>query len=333
MAAISALLILAVLIVVSMVGTGMADLDFLFGVVFPYAAILIFLVGFIYRIIRWAQSPVPFKITTTCGQQKSLDWIKDSPFEAPHSKLAVIGRMLMEILFFRSLFRNTKVDLKKDGPRVVYGGSKWLWLAGLAFHWSFLIILLRHYRFFADPVPFFVSGIESLDSFFQIGLPLFYITDAIILIALTYLFLRRVADPKMRFISLGSDYFALFLLLAIGVTGVLMRYTPMRVDIISIKELAMGLVSLKPVVPADIGSIFYIHLFLVSVLFAYFPFSKLMHMGGVFMSPTRNMANDNRVKRHVNPWDYPVKTHTYEEWEDEFRELMRAAGMPLEKEK
>jgi nitrate reductase gamma subunit len=333
MAAISALLILAVLILIPALGTGMANLDFLFGVVFPYAAIAIFLVGFVYRIIRWAQSPVPFKITTTCGQQKSHDWIKNSPLEAPHSKLAVVGRMLMEILFFRSLFRNTKVDLKKDGPRVVYGGSKWLWLAGLAFHWSFLVILLRHYRYFADPVPFFVSGIESLDSFFQIGLPLIYITDVIILIALSFLFLRRVADPKLRFISLGSDYFALFLLLAIGVTGVLMRYTAMRVDIVSIKELSMGLVSLKPVVPEGIGSIFYIHLFLVSVLFAYFPFSKLMHMGGIFMSPTRNLANDSRVRRHTNPWDYPVKTHTYEEWEDEFRELMRAAGMPLEKEK
>nr|NIP42934.1 menaquinol oxidoreductase [candidate division Zixibacteria bacterium]NIR65035.1 menaquinol oxidoreductase [candidate division Zixibacteria bacterium]NIS16995.1 menaquinol oxidoreductase [candidate division Zixibacteria bacterium]NIS46820.1 menaquinol oxidoreductase [candidate division Zixibacteria bacterium]NIT53366.1 menaquinol oxidoreductase [candidate division Zixibacteria bacterium] len=78
---------------------------------------------------------------------------------------------------------------------------------------------------------------------------------------------------------------------------------------------------------------FYIHLFSVSVLFGYFPFSKLMHMGGVFMSPTRNMANNNREKRHVNPWDYPVKTHTYEEWEDEFRDVMKAAGMPLEKEK
>ena len=52
----------------------------------------------------------------------------------------------------------------------------------------------------------------------------------------------------------------------------------------------------------------------------------------MFLSPTRNLANNNRTERHVNPWNYPVKVHTYQEWEDEFREKMRAAGMPLERE-
>ena len=39
----------------------------------------------------------------------------------------------------------------------------------------------------------------------------------------------------------------------------------------------------------------------MSALAAYFPFSKLMHMAGVFLSPTRNLANNNRMVRHVNP--------------------------------
>jgi nitrate reductase gamma subunit len=67
------------------------------------------------------------------------------------------------------------------------------------------------------------------------------------------------------------------------------------------------------------------------VLLAYFPFSKLMHLGGIFMSPTRNMANTSRVKRHVNPWNYPVKVHSYGAYEDEFREKMIEAGLPVEK--
>ena len=71
---------------------------------------------------------------------------------------------------------------------------------------------------------------------------------------------------------------------------------------------------------------------LVCTLFAYFPFSKLMHLGGVFLSPTRNMPNDSRMVRHVNPWNYPVKVHTYEEYEDHFREKMIEAGLPVEKE-
>jgi nitrate reductase gamma subunit len=104
------------------------------------------------------------------------------------------------------------------------------------------------------------------------------------------------------------------------------------VNVVGVKELTMGLVTLSPKIPEGIGVLFYIHLFLVSMLFAYFPFSKLMHMAGVFLSPTRNLANTNRMEMHVNPWNYPVKVHTYEEYEDEFREFMKDAGIPVEKE-
>jgi hypothetical protein len=55
-------------------------------------------------------------------------------------------------------------------------------------------------------------------------------------------------------------------------------------------------------------------------------------MGGVFLSPTRNLANNNRMKRHINPWNPEVKFHTYAEYEDEFRKVMKEAGMPLDKE-
>ncbi|HET6923693.1 MAG TPA: hypothetical protein VFI16_11160, partial [Anaeromyxobacteraceae bacterium] len=75
---------------------------------------------------------------------------------------------------------------------------------------------------------------------------------------------------------------------------------------------------------------FHAHLFFVSVLLAYFPFSKLMHMAGVFMSPTRNLTANSREVRHVNPWNAPVEVHTYAEYEDEFRDRMRDAGLPLE---
>jgi nitrate reductase gamma subunit len=123
----------------------------------------------------------------------------------------------------------------------------------------------------------------------------------------------------------------LFLILAIVKTGILMRYV-LKADVVSIKELTMGLVSFHPTLPEGISVVFYIHLFLVSVLFAYFPFSKLTHMAGVFLSPTRNLSNNTRWVRHINPWNYPVKVHTYEAYEDEFREKMIEAGLPVEKE-
>ena len=321
---------LILIIVAAIVGVDVANLYFVFGVIIPYAAIATFLVGIILKVIRWAKSPVPFRIPTVAGQQKSLDWIKNSKLESPHTTLGVIGRMFLEILFFRSLFRNTKVELR-NGPVLAYGSCKYLWLGSLAFHWTLLIIFLRHFRYFMEPVPGFVPFLQNIDGFFQIGLPILYMTDVIIIVALGYLFFRRIFNSKLRFISLSSDYFPLLLILSIAVTGILMRYFT-KVDLLSVKELAIGLFTFHPVVPEGIGVIFYIHLFLVSTLLAYFPFSKLLHMPGIFLSPTRNLANNSRMQRHVNPWNYPVRIHTYEEYEDEIREKMKAAGLPLDKE-
>ncbi len=330
MQALTSFFILVVLVGIVLVGIGLARLDYLFGIIVPYAAIAIFLVGIITRIIRWAASPVPFRIPTTSGQAKSLPWVKSSNLEAPHNFRGVLGRMFLEIFFFRSLFRNTKMSLK-EGARVVYGANQWLWLGGLAFHYAFLIIFLRHFKFFAEPVPVWVDFLQQMDGFFQVGVPSILLTDIVLVAALTYLFLRRVIIPQVRFISLPGDYFPLFLLGTIATSGICMRHFS-KVDIVAVKELGTGLLSFHPNLPEGIGLLFYIHFFLVMTLIAYFPFSKLVHMAGIFMSPTRNLANNNRIRRHINPWNYPVKVHTYEEWEDEFREVMKEAGMPLEKE-
>ena len=319
------------LALIALVGAWVPGLDILFGILIPYAAVITFIAGIIYKVWQWASAPVPFRIPTTSGQQTSLPWIKANPLDNPHNTLTVIGRMALEVLAFRSLFKNTKAELR-DGPRLIYGSDKLLWLVGLAFHWSFLVILLRHLRFFTEPVPSFVIGLQALDGFFQIGVPILLVTDLILVGALTVLFLRRVLDPKLRYLSLPADYFPLFLILGVAITGILMRYTPIKTELVAAKELAVGLLSLRPGIPEGIQPIFYVHLFLVSVLFAYFPFSKLTHMAGVFLSPTRNLANNNRVKRHINPWNHDVNVHTYEEWEDEFRDKMKAAGYPLEKE-
>jgi nitrate reductase gamma subunit len=324
------LFIILVLIITAIVGAGTLQLDFIFGIIIPYSAIAIFIIGIIIRVLQWAKIPVPFHIPTIAGQQKSLPWIKNSRLESPSTSLGVIGRMLLEILFFRSLFRNTKVELKK-GPKLVYGSNKYLWLGAIVFHWSFLIIFLRHFRFFMEPIPFFVPFLESLDGFFQVGLPVLLVTDILISAALLYLIFRRIVDSKLKFISLSSDYFPLFLILSIAVTGILMRYFD-KVDIIKVKELVIGLFSFHPAVQTGIGVLFYIHLFLVCVLISYFPFSKLLHMAGIFLSPTRNLANNSRIKRHINPWDHPVRVHTYEEYEEEFRDKMKAAELPLDKE-
>ncbi len=320
------------LVLIAGLGSQIPGMPYLFGVALPYLALMIFLGGCVYRVVQWAKSPVPFSIQTTCGQGKSLDFIKHNRLEAPNTTAEVVARMFLEVVTFRSLFRNTKSEIY-NGPQVTYESSKWLWMFALIFHYSFLVIILRHMRLFLDPVPAWISWLELGDGLFQVGAPNWYITDIGLLAGVILLFSRRLITRHVRFMSLMNDYFPLVLIFGIALSGILMRYfLRTDIDIVNIKQLAVGLVTFSPTIGAEIGAIFYIHFFLVCALLAYFPFSKLMHFAGVFMSPTRNMKNDSRAKRHVNPWNPRILPHSYAGYEDEFREFMVDAGIPVEKE-
>lgn len=323
------LLAVIVLGLIAYVGAAIG-LEALFGIVIPYLAVLVFFLGFINKVLDWAKSPVPFRITTTCGQQTSQDWIKQSKIDNPSTTGGVIIRMLLEVLLFRSLFRNTRVEIK--GKTVSYKWVVWLWLFAIMFHYSFLVVVIRHLRFFVEPVPFFVSALEIVDGMLQVGLPGLFLSGVVLLGAATLLLLRRILLPKMNYFSRPADYFPLFLIIGIALTGILMRHFT-KVDVVKVKELTLGLASFHPGIPeGGVGALFYVHIFFVSLLVAYIPFSKIMHMGGVFLSPTRNLANNNRMKRHINPWNPSVKIHTYEEYEEHFRDKLKEAGIPVEKE-
>ena len=321
--------VLGILIIV-LIGVGGIGLYSLFIIFIPYAALLLFVVGFIYRVLKWASSPVPFHIPTIGGQQKSLPWIKPDKINSPYTTGGVVKRLALDIFLFRSLLKNEKVGLEAP-HRLLFRTSTLLWLGALAFHWSLLIIILRHLRFFLEPVPIFLIVLQRLDSILQNLMPIIYISDVVILIALAYLFLRRVIYPQVRYISLPSDFFVLLTIAGIALSGVFLRVI-YKVDLVQVKEWVMAMSSFHPMPPKGVNLLFYVHLFFVSLLVAYFPLSKLMHMPGILLSPTKNLRNTSRKDRHINPWDHPVKVHTYEEYENEFREIMKEAGMPVEKE-
>jgi len=302
----------------------------MFGVMIPYSAVVLFIVGFVYRVLKWARSPVPFHIPTVCGQQKSLPWIKANNIDSPYTTGGIVARLAIDILLFRPLLKNDKIELQEP-QKLLFKTSTYLWLGAMAFHWSLLIILLRHSRFFLEPVPSLVLTLQWFDGILQGLLPILYITDVIIFFALSYLFIRRVIYPQIRYISLLSDYFVILLILGIAVSGILMRLV-YKVDLVQVKVWVMSMLSFHPTPPKGVNLLFYIHLSFVCLLITYFPVSKLMHMPGIFLSPTRNLKNTSRNERHINPWNPPVKVHTYEEYEDEFREAIKEVGLPLEKD-
>lgn len=121
-----AIALAAILIILAIAwGGALIGLKYVLGVVLPMLALIVFIIGFIMRLVYWAKSPVPFAIPTTGGQEKSLDWIKPARLDTPTSTMGLIGRMALEIFAFRSLFRNTRAVRTDDNgtPRITYYSS------------------------------------------------------------------------------------------------------------------------------------------------------------------------------------------------------------------
>ncbi|MCL2824665.1 MAG: sulfate reduction electron transfer complex DsrMKJOP subunit DsrM [Polyangiaceae bacterium] len=303
-----------------------------FYIAIPYASMLIFLLGIPYQLVfKWGKAPVPFPIATTCGQQKSLSWINSSRSENPSSRAGVILRMALGILLFRSLLRTTNSTTSQKQQSLFTFGPL-LWILAVLLHYSILIVSIRHLRFFFEPVPSVVLFVQYFDSFFDIATPALNISGVVLILASISLLIRRLLDRNVRYISLPSDYFPLFLIIAIASTGVFMRYFA-NPDATSVKDLVISIVSFRPLIPSQLEPMLTAHIFLVCVLIAYLPFSKLSHMAGVFLSPTRNMRCNTREYRHINPWNAPTRQRPYSDYENEFRETMLQCDLPVDSEK
>lgn len=236
----------------------MSSLSILFAVLF-YAATAILIIGLAYKIRKYAKTPAPLKIPTT---------------PAPTTRSGVVFRMVKELTIFESLFKS----------------NKWIWLFGWLFHFGLLLVLLRHLRYFTDPVWSWVVFIQPFGKYAAFAM----------LAGLGGLLLRRIVVDRVRYISAPSDYLMLLLLLLIGGTGALMTFVT-HTDIVSLKYYLMGLMVFDiRQLPDDI--ILLVHLSSVILLMAIFPISKLLHAPGVFFSPTRNQVDNPREQRHIAKW-------------------------------
>jgi nitrate reductase gamma subunit len=221
-----------------------------------YFATLVLVIGLGLRIRLYAKTPAPLRIPTT---------------PAPITASGVVARMFFEVTLFRSLFKS----------------NKWIWIFGWLFHAALLLVLLRHLRYFTDPVWSWVALVQPLGAY-----------AAFVMIAgLAGLWARRFLVDRVRYISSPSDHLMLALLIAIGLSGLGMKYVA-STDIVAVKAFFLGLMYFdwQPM-PAD--PLLILHLVLVALLMIIFPFSKLLHAPGMFFAPTRNQVDNPREKRHL----------------------------------
>lgn len=193
---------------------------------------------------------------------------------APLTRSGVVARVAREVVLFESLFK----------------ASKWTWLFGWIFHAALLVVLVGHLRYFTEPVWMPAALVQGIVPYAGLAM----------VAGLAGLWARRFLVDRVRYISALSDHLMLALLVAIGASGLAMRFG-VHTDIIALKAFALGLVRFdwQPI-PSD--GVLLLHLVLVVALMAVFPFSKLLHAPGLFFSPTRNQADDPRERRHVFSW-------------------------------
>jgi nitrate reductase gamma subunit len=211
------------------------------------------------RIKKYAQTPSPLVIPT---------------MPAPRTETGVAFRIFREVVFFESLFRS----------------SKWTWVFGYLFHFGLLLVLLRHLRYFTEPVWFWVNWVQPFGKYAAFAM----------VIGLLGLWARRFLVDRVRYISTPSDHLMLALLVGIGFSGLGMTYLA-HTDIVAVKAFFLGLMRFSPQ-PLPTDPLLMVHLGLVATLMIVFPISKLLHAPGVFFSPTRNQTDSSRERRHIADW-------------------------------
>ena len=133
-----------------------------------------------------------------------------------------------------------------------------LWLGEWTFHASFLLVLLRHLRFFLDPVPEWVWCAQTPGLVAGYVLPL----------SLAYILVIRVLTKHEKYAA-PTNVFLLGLVFVIGSIGVIM-HAVFKPDLVGVKLFILGILRFSPAAAPD-SVLFLLHFVLMLVLVPFLP--------------------------------------------------------------
>lgn len=216
----------------------------------PYVTMAVFLLGMTWRISHWLK-----------GAKTEI-----RPFLVASPKPGIWKDALAEICVFRSLF---KTDRK-------------LWASTWVLHVCIVLLLAGHLRavvelgFLIDLFRMDPAGFSRAADLAGKAVGVVVGTAALCLLA------RRLLAPAVREISTIEDYLVLVLLLLVVLSGLALRFAA-EFDLNASRAYFRAILSLEPAaVPRH--PLFLLHFVLGQVLVMTIPFTKFMHMPGVFIS-------------------------------------------------
>lgn len=221
------------------------------GAVLPCITITVFVGGMIYRIYTWSSLASP----------------KMTLFPAPESGKERFIEVLKETFLFKNLFNSDKN----------------LWLLSWLFHAMLALIFVGHFRVLSwlpdKMLMLFGLSKETINTMSTVAGGF---AGIVILVCLVIILLRRALLERVKEISEPGDYFALFLIIFIIVTGDAMRFFS-HMDLSLTRQYFLGLFTFSSITLPSNGW-FLVHYLAGQVLFIYIPFSKILHFGGIFFA-------------------------------------------------
>jgi nitrate reductase gamma subunit len=227
---------------------------FIVGVILPWVAIIVFVVGMVWRIRTWRKLASPAMTL----------------FPAPGDGRATSRNTIKEAFLFTSLFK----------------GDRLLWSIAWGFHVVLALIFVGHFRVFTNVDRLLTGAGMSEDAIHAMSGGVGGAAGVIILILVALLLVRRMTLQRVREITGVADYLALILIGAIIITGNLMRFGGEHFDLVLTREYFADLATFGNAAQAAAlkNNVFLAHLGLAFLLIMCMPFSKLLHFGGIFFT-------------------------------------------------
>ena len=240
-----------------------------------YFAVLLFIILVVSKIIKYASTPVhvrwelypvahePKRNKYGGSYYEEPEWWKH---KAKKNHIAELWAMFEEIVFLKG----------------VYHHNKKLWYFSFPFHFGLYLIVVTFFLVFAEAILDIFSVISLFNSYSVTENILSLLTNicgyaglVLTFIGCIGLIIQRATDKKFKFYNAPMDFVNLFfiLILVIFISLTLFLSNP---SFVASKLYAKSLLTFNfTFIP---GSVFILHIILISLFLLYFPITRMMHL-------------------------------------------------------
>jgi len=273
-----------------------------------YVTILIFVAGLIYVWIKWSKKPlhlrwelypVPHEPDRTYyggSYMEEIDWSLSKPSKSLFEELK---EMLKEMLFLKR----------------VYMYNRPLWYLTFLFHGGIYMILLWFFSLLVNGFTkvYLVGSVANATFIEYLNIFFGYVGIFATTVGALGLLVKRIVDSSMREYTSKVDYFNLFFILAVLITGLAALSLDHFFELA--RKYMISIVCFQITSSVELPPVTILHVILLQLLWIYIPYSKMSHFLGKWFTYHKVLWDDepnikggrieSRVKEIVRGYKIP----------------------------